>query len=229
MSLNLEEILGILKERDFSRFINVSENEYLEVKEKIPYDLSLSRGRFELAKDVSSFANHLGGYLLFGFKVNKPSDEEIEIISTCDFVREGEINLNQYQGVIREMIYPKIEGIEPVWIEDKRMAGQGIVCIHIPKQDEKNKMFLVNGYSFDEGKVMKGSIFSIYQRNRSDNTPIGIYKLHELFKKGMSDTVVKLIEINEKIDILLESKDFSLKSPSDIIDDRIRNIEEQVQ
>jgi hypothetical protein len=56
------------------------EDLFLEVKGMVPYDLTTPSGRFQLAKDVSAFANAEGGHLLIGFIHEKLPTQRIDQI-----------------------------------------------------------------------------------------------------------------------------------------------------
>ena len=59
------EIQDILTRGAFDELTGALENEFFEAKSE-PWDLSSERGKFDLAKDVSSLANGRGGLILVG-------------------------------------------------------------------------------------------------------------------------------------------------------------------
>ncbi len=62
-----QELEEILSSGDFDRLAGKYENEWFDCK-KEPYLFDNEKGKHELAKDISSFANVDGGYILIGAK-----------------------------------------------------------------------------------------------------------------------------------------------------------------
>ncbi len=62
MELNIKELESIIKNGDFSKLISESESEFFDCKRDV-YDLKNNMAKYELAKDVSAFANAGGGYI----------------------------------------------------------------------------------------------------------------------------------------------------------------------
>lgn len=52
---------------------------FKSVSPKGPYDLSTDKGKFELAKDVTAFANSSGGLIVCGFKAEQRPTELYEV------------------------------------------------------------------------------------------------------------------------------------------------------
>ena len=61
-----EVIKKIIETKELDQLIGLREGLYFDAKEKNGYNLDTSNGRYELAKDVSSFANAAGGLLMIG-------------------------------------------------------------------------------------------------------------------------------------------------------------------
>lgn len=223
MSDKISSILNILKSRDFSELIGIEEDLYFETKEK-PYDLTTANGRYELAKDVSSFANSDGGILIIGLIHVQVMDKKTERVGGIKLLEKKDFDLEKYRGVIVEYIYPPIVGIEIVWINDLKNTEKGIAYIYVPKQDQNKKHFLIINL-IEGNEIVKGIVFGIAQRIESNNDPLSKAKLHKKIQVGMSTTSDKLSKIEEKIDYLIEnSSKINNESPISKISERINRI-----
>ena len=224
MTPEIKNILEIIDKKDFSKFINMKENQYFEAKNSNPYDFDDPNDRYELAKDVSSFANMEGGYLIIGLKTKPLDSEKTDIVTSLDLIKKVGSETGKFSGIIKEYIYPQIDGLEIKWVEDKLNPGQGIVYIFIPKQKDDKKLFLVKNI-IEEGKKLKEIVFGIAQRDISSNQPLTITQLHNKIKYGMSTNSVKLRRIEEKIDVVIKSSAKKEEKAQDkLLEKRISNI-----
>jgi len=84
-------ILEILSSRIFDRLKGLREDLYFEAKGKVPYDLNSAAGRYELAKDVSAFANSEGGHIVVGLQhrrlpnENTEEGDDLDLLPRTDF------------------------------------------------------------------------------------------------------------------------------------------------
>ena len=67
----IESIAQLLATRNLSEFVGLKEDQWFDAKKAPAYDLATAPGRFELAKDVSSFANASGGHLFLGLTAER--------------------------------------------------------------------------------------------------------------------------------------------------------------
>lgn len=124
---DLERIEQILKSGDFSQFIGMEEDSLLEVK-SAPYDLATPEGRYELAKDVSAFANAGAGYLIIGLATKRPQNALVDVVDSLTLIPEAAFPVPKYAGVIREYSHPEIKGLAIDWMKangeaDRRHLG----------------------------------------------------------------------------------------------------------
>ena len=142
MTFSPEQLREMIFSSDFNRLVGEIENEWLECKGQ-PYQIERESEKRELAKDVSSFANAQGGYILIGVRT-KPSathfGDEVERIRSF---HQSLLNTNQYHDVIKDWVYPEIEQITIEWVPTQRDSSKGVVVIHIPEQQESLKPFLI--------------------------------------------------------------------------------------
>jgi predicted HTH transcriptional regulator len=224
--MSYEHIRLILEHRDLSQFKGLKEDLWFEAKESTDYDLGTASGRYELAKDVSAFANSGGGYLVIGLKTQRLQEERTDQVTELDLIKQAEFDVTTYQGVIREYITPRSLAIEVGWVEDVAQAGEGVAYIHVPVQDDDQKYFLI-------AKVVEGNeklreiVFGIVERIGSNNTPMTKERLHGLVRQGNSPTAERLNRIEEMLNGLMEKIGHmgETAAKEDVLEARLKNIE----
>ncbi len=152
MELNIKELESIIKNGDFSKLISESESEFFDCKRDV-YDLKNNMAKYELAKDVSAFANAGGGYILIGIETKKSEKSFYDEVTKMHPFKEGVCNHEQYIDIISDWIYPKLRGAEARWYPIKENPNKGIFVIEIPNQPEINKPFLIKRTIQDTGKI----------------------------------------------------------------------------
>ncbi len=174
----IKELEKILSEGDFGSLIGKIENDFFECKSQI-YDLNKDYSKRELAKDISSFANLKGGYILIGPKTKERQTHFGDEVAEICLFNQDLIDPNQYKNVIKGWIYPdEIRGIKIYWKESEDDNNKGIIVIEIPPQEESLKPFLIS--KIIEEKKASETIFGYAERkgDRSDPKKIeGIYKI----------------------------------------------------
>lgn len=182
-NLSLEELKTIIETGDFEALSNRIENEFCECKRGI-YLLEADSGKRELAKDVASFANLNGGYILIGPQTERNEQHLGDEIKSISYLQEGQINRKQYFDIIREWIYPDIQGLDIFWRQGKIDSSKGIFIIHIPNQTETTKPFLIKKV-LDEKKKVE-IVFGYVERRRDGNIPKDISSIYALLRDGIN-------------------------------------------
>lgn len=182
-NLSLEELKAIIETGDFEALVNRIENEFCECKRGI-YLLEDDFGKRELAKDVTSFANLNGGYILIGPQTERNEKHLGDEIKAISYLQEGQINFKQYYDIIREWVYPDTHGLNIYWQASKSDKGKGIFVISIPEQGQELKPFLIKKI-LDEKKKVE-IIFGYVERKRDNNAPKDIASIHSLLRDGIS-------------------------------------------
>lgn len=227
MEDKIDFVLNILERREFSKLIGLEEDLFFEAKRKNPYDLDSPNGRYELAKDVSSFANSEGGIIVLGLITEIVSDKMTEAVKEINFFSQSEFETSKYEGIINEYIFPNISGIQLNWINDLQNPQMGISYIRIPKQNSNQKYFLIKNVIEKDDKI-KEIVFGIARRNDSSSQPFTIGQLHNNIQIGVSPNSEKLARIENKIDTIYEFVNKSKpESPTIDIQERINRIIEK--
>lgn len=182
-NLGAEELKIILDTGDFEALIGRIENEFFDCKRGI-YSLNDDAGKRELAKDISSFANLNGGYLLIGPQTEKSEKYLGDEIKSISYLPEAQINRQQYIDVVREWIYPDIHGLNISWHQSKIDAKKGIFVIHIPHQAETDTPFLITKVL--DGKKRVEIVFGYVERKQDSNFARDITSIHSLLRDGIN-------------------------------------------
>lgn len=158
--------------------VGLFENDWFDAK-RVPYRLSEKAEQYELAKDVSAFANANGGLILLGAKTKgRPAGDEVKSINGC---RLTDLRADQMRALIKKRIYPRVEGVSiepiPIWSREK-----GVVLIQIPPQPESQKPFLVVGTRSGDAISELGFTYAV--REGEDAEAPRIEVIHQLIRAG---------------------------------------------
>jgi len=181
----IQELEKIINAGDFDSLIGKIENDFFDCKEGI-YNLSKDSQKIELAKDISSFANFNGGYILIGPKTDDDRQTHLgdEIVEISSFV-QGLVDPNQYKKIIKSWIYPdEIHGLEIYWQKSKDDNSKGILIIRIPAQKEALKPFLICKTVEEENKISE-KIFGYAERRGDESDPRKIKDIHRIMRDGL--------------------------------------------
>jgi predicted HTH transcriptional regulator len=179
-----------------------------------------------LAKDVSSFANEKGGYIVIGLKHEPAKDEKTDVVTELDLMKKEDCQISSYCAVARQYIFPTLN-VEANWIEDKNHPGLGIGYLFIPAQSEEKKPFIITRV-VEEGEEQKAIIFGIAKRFKSDSIPFAVNQIYDMLQNGKNDVSQKLLRIESKVDKLVSSgKRAQATIPNRILETRIKNLLEK--
>ena len=180
----VKELEKILSEGDFDSLIGKIENDFFDCKNQI-YNLKDDYSKLELAKDVSSFANLNGGYILIGPKTKNSETHFGDEITEISLLNQNLIDPNQYKNVIKDWIYPdEIQGINIYWKASKNDSNKGIIVIEIPTQKESLKPFLINKIVGERKKISE-TIFGYAERKGDRSDPKKIKDVYKIMRDGL--------------------------------------------
>jgi len=155
----------------------------LEFKEAI--DLANEQGKDELATDVASFANSVGGDILVG--VSERADGEKKGYATaCDgiVVDNADALMLRIQSILQERIEPRLVGVrmKVVQIDQERH----VLAIRIPR-------------SWQLHAVRRNKAYAVYARNANGKYPLDFFQIRDAFTLGAAATERAMIWRSERI------------------------------
>ena len=230
--LSLDALREIVREHKWDDLQEQQENLFLDCKSQ-PYALSnedegtARSAKAELAKDVSSFANREGGFILLGFQTRQVASQSSEIITSRREIPLARFDKTQYLNVVQEWVYPSIDGLD-IRFEPGSSPERGIGVIEIPPQGEDKRPFLI------KREVISGKLSEIMvghvERIIDNSIPTRVEDLHRYVRDGR--LYHKLIrERFESIEELLESAfqpEATTGARPTNLDGRIREIVEKL-
>lgn len=91
------------------------------------------RGRWELCKDVTAFANGIGGCIVVGFPETDSLRLGVKVAGRIMPITVQSVDLNHYRDVLEREIYPAPQGIEMRWfVEIGNEPPAGVLLIRVP-------------------------------------------------------------------------------------------------
>jgi len=199
--------------------IGTPESLWLDAK-VIPYALGSPKDRYELAKDVSAFANAEGGFVLVGFDEDRTDPTKpVPIISSLVPFPEAAFPANNYLGMLAHYVHPKINGLTAYWkvLGDHSVNGVGI--IEVPPQEAERKYFLISRV-VEENTLVQEIVVGLVQRKDTDNLALDRQQLYQLMQQGKHETPTLLRQIDGKLDAVMKQLP-APKSPLEAARDRI--------
>jgi predicted HTH transcriptional regulator len=198
-------IKAILDTRQFDNLIGQDEDSWFEAKGNNPYDFATPVGRYELAKDVSAFANADGGILIVGLATTPVAEVRTERVCALDLCTQEGFDAPQYLGLIREYVHPAIKELNVYWTPVNSEATQGLGVIEVPAQSAKQKYFLI-AKVVEAGTQIKQIVFGLAKRTNSANDPLTIVDLYRHMQDGKQTVPQTLARLEEKIDGLIQAQ-----------------------
>lgn len=145
------------------------ENDVFDCKKTL-YDLSVDGQKQELAKDVSSFANAEGGFLLLGIEVSKSTTHPGDEVATLRPFSRDLLDPKQYVDIVNNWIVPKVEGMTVEWHAEVAGGTHGFGVIRIPPQPEGQKPFVIAKVVLETGR-RRDMLVGFVQRKRDTSQP----------------------------------------------------------
>jgi predicted HTH transcriptional regulator len=203
--MTFASIKAILDARQFNNLIGQDEDAWFEAKGRNPYDFATPSGRYELAKDISAFANADGGILISGLTTTPVPEMRTERVTALDLCTQVEFDVARYQGLIQEYVHPSIKDLNIYWTAVNIEATQGLGVIEIPAQSAKQKYFLT-AKVVEAGTQIKQIVFGLAKRNNSANDPLTVAEIYRHMQEGKHTVPQTLARLEEKIDGLVQAQ-----------------------
>lgn len=171
-----------------SEHLNSLEQEKLEHDFKKGIELtklfdSTQKEKFKesLAKDLSAFANAIGGVIIYGVKENKGIDTDIKI---------GKFKKETLEQVINDLTLPNTDATVRV-IKNIEDQDSCIVCIIVPETQK--------------GAIQSKKDFKYYRRYGTHNNPMLHHDI-QMINNKIVHPKVELIDYNYSLDLNIEDK-----------------------
>jgi hypothetical protein len=215
-NLDLAQIKDVLESGDFDQLIGARENEFLEAKPALAFDMREGHPtNIKLAKYAAGFANQKGGYVVCGLKTTKLENTPHEVVNELDLL--AQTNFYKPEEIINRVTqstYPSIR-VETAWYPYRKDTQVGVGVIYVPRQEETQKYFHIRVREID-GKLLQKELFGVpvradgftnwvevdelYRRSR-----LGPNKLRE-FYGGLSGQIKALAETVAKTKVPTEDE-----------------------
>ena len=192
----IDAIAALLAAGDLAAFQGIKEDQWFDAKQPPGYDLTFPAGRFELAKDVSSFANADGGHIIVGLTTAVVPEEQTEQVNGLALMPAAAFNVGSIQGVLNEYLYPRVQGLSVTWVEHVGSAGQGVGVIFIPPMPHDQRFVLMKKVDATSTQI----VFGVAVRRGSNSIPYKVEQLHAMCQDGRSSVAERLARIEAKLD-----------------------------
>lgn len=180
--ITFDEITSLLSGGDFYKFITLRETEFFEAKLKKPYSFPQKKAITELAKDVASFANNKGGFIVCGLTTEKRYNSPHDYIVSLDLGKKDDFyQEKQLTGLIISNIHPRLD-VKVKWYPSKSDSSVGLGVIIILPQDEAKKYFLIR--TLEIGGNSTREFFGVPIRTDDDTKWLTAQELHKLSKRS---------------------------------------------
>lgn len=177
-ALDLQSSVDLLRAGYAQALVGHAEGPWFDGK-SAPYRIDDESQKWELAKDVASFANSpTGGLIVIGARTVKHRDGDVvRAMTDFDLLL---LSPDTYRRIISGRIHPRIDGLEIRTIPTS--SGRGIAFIFVPSQREEMKPFVVKG-AVVSGKL-RATYVSIPERDGEDTRYADASEVHSLLQAG---------------------------------------------
>jgi hypothetical protein len=146
-ALDLQTTADLVRTGYAHVLVNQSEGPWLDGKHSVA--LQTDKQKLEFAKDVAAFANSPhGGLIVIGAATADTANGDV--IRSVRDIDLTTVNVPQMRAIVRERVFPTIEGLDIRAIDHG--SDRGVVMVHVPPQPVSRTPFLVGGAVVD-GKV----------------------------------------------------------------------------
>lgn len=174
------ELFAVLAEGAFGELIGTEESYWLDFK-LTGYQLDQPRQCWELAKDVSAFANSRGGCLVMGVKTRRESHQITDIATTICPITKSVIDAQRYLDVLDQWCYPHIESVRPHWFP--KDGPDGLFVLEVPAHPPDDRPVMVVKTITEDDKELSAVMVS--RRDGSRVITLSPGELHRLLNEGM--------------------------------------------
>lgn len=172
--------------------VGLREGVWLDAKSS-PYRLDVEAQKYELARDVSAFANAQGGMLVIPATTSLGRNGEvIESVSAMDLEL---IDVRQTRAVLADWVYPAIVGLEVETYETS--PGRGQLMIHVPPQPSENWPYVITAAAL--GERIRRTALTICVRHDADIRHVDAATIHRLLNTGAQREAIRPERVTEDV------------------------------
>jgi hypothetical protein len=202
--VNYEEFYSIFYQREAQHFVGLIECHYFDAKSQ-PYIFNKEVTKHEYAKDVVSFLNSEGGFILLGGITEKVESQSVEKVSALSWFPASLVNIRQYFDLISEWIYPEPDGIDIFTINGNGdQVEKQLVVIAIPKQAPAKQPFLIAKSMPDTDGKVDSHLIGYAKRFLDGTKRLERKDIHkwiqsgQLFESRLAERFDQLVDLIEK-------------------------------
>jgi hypothetical protein len=160
---SLPDLITALARSEIETILGTAEANWLDFK-RAPYALNEDKSKWELAKDVSAFANVGAGVILIGIETELDTVHRVEKAAKRRPTTAEAAKIQSIRSVVGDWIYPRVRDFDVSWYGDDEQQGLGYLLLYIPAQAETDRPFVLRRMADGEEK---GSI-GIAERDGAD-------------------------------------------------------------
>jgi Putative DNA-binding domain len=199
------EVDEILRSQKFQELLDVLETDEVDFKDQ-PYFVDTDRQKYDLAEDITAFANHEGGVLVLGCRTTPVPDLEGDVVTDVRPFSQDLCKFEVWRSVCNTLIYPPIKGLKFLFHELPDDPNRGLVSIVIPKSSEADRPHLL-AHVLNEGTDRKVTTkYGLVIRTGARNSAYLVQNIHALIQSGSAISKVErsLESIEQKLAAILQ-------------------------
>jgi len=174
--LILEELEDIISSNKLNRLVGYAENSFFDAK-KVFYNLDRPKGKHEICKDITAFANNDGGYLIIGCETVRSESSKIDYVEKVEGISDFP-DIDRIFSILLEYIYPKPMGTL-IDIKQTESAGNKFLLIKVNGKSKEKPYFVKK-----DAREMEFAAY--YFRTHDRGVRHNLEYLHELVHHGIN-------------------------------------------
>lgn len=184
MALALSDIANIVSTARFDELIGELEGSFFDAKgQPYRFDEGMDAKR-EYAKDVASFANADGGYIVIGLATRVAGLSAGDEVAEVRPIASQYFNVDQYRKILEEWLFPQPLGIDIRFIPFGPDPEKGILVVYVPQQNERSKPFLITRTLAD--KKSTDLLVGFVERRLDYTAARSVVEIHHALRTGFN-------------------------------------------
>jgi hypothetical protein len=143
------------------------------------------------------------GYLVIGLRTERLPEQRTDRVTALDLVEIARLQPEQYSGVLREYLFPRIiDGLTVSVVESAADVGRGLLVVYVPQQDEARRWFLICK-TMEGTEQLREFVCGLVQRVGAGNVPMTAEQIYRATQAGRSPTSERLSRMEGMLERLL--------------------------